>query len=176
MRILGIDPGSNATGYGVVERVGGRLVHVDHGTLRPARGARLAERLASLHRDVAALVARHRPDVAAVEEVFVAASARSALVLGQARGAVLAALGTAAVPVSEYAARTVKQSVAGSGAADKRQVQGMVRRSLALEATPAADAADALAVAICHAHAARLAGAGVVGRSRRRGPAMRRAR
>jgi len=178
MRILGIDPGSIATGYGVVERVDGRLVHVAHGTLRAARGACLAERLASLHRDVVEVVARHRPDAAAVEEVFVAASPRAALVLGQARGAVLAALGTAAVPVSEYAARTVKQSVTGSGAADKRQVQAMVRRSLALEALPPADAADALAVAICHAYAARLAAAGVLGRGRRRGRrlALRRAR
>jgi crossover junction endodeoxyribonuclease RuvC len=169
MRILGIDPGSNATGYGVVERADGRVVHVAHGTLRPLRGAPLAERLASLHADVAEVVANHRPDAAAVEQVFVSASPRAALVLGQARGAVLAALGDAGLPVSEYSTRTVKQSVTGSGSADKRQVQRMVRRTLGLEALHSADAADALAVAICHAEAGRLAALGTrVGRGRSR--------
>ena len=173
MRILGIDPGSKATGYGVVDRVDGRVVHVAHGTLRPPPSAPLAERLARLCREVAEVVAAHGPDVASVEQVFVAANARSALVLGQARGAVLAALGEAGLRVHEYGTTTVKQALTGSGVADKRQVQRMVRSALSLERTPGADAADALALAICHASAGRLAELGVRSRGGSRGAARR---
>jgi crossover junction endodeoxyribonuclease RuvC len=168
MRILGIDPGSNATGYGVVERVGGRVVHVAHGTLRSERGAPLARRLATLARGVEALLAEHRPDAAAVEQVFVAASPRSALVLGQARGAVLVALGAAGLPVAEYDTRVVKQSVTGTGGADKLQVERMVRSSLGLARVSGPDASDALAIALCHAHAGPLAALGVAASRRRR--------
>lgn len=169
MRILGIDPGSNATGFGVVERSGGGVVHVAHGTLRPRRGARLEARLSSLQDDLAEVIAMHEPDVAVVEQVFVSASPRSALVLGQARGAVLAALGRAGLVVSEVAATAIKQAVAGSGRASKQQVQTMVRRTLALDRAPGSDASDALAAAISHAHASRLAEAGVRSRGARRG-------
>jgi crossover junction endodeoxyribonuclease RuvC len=174
MRILGIDPGSVATGFGVVERVEGRVVHRAHGTLRPRRGAPLAERVAALWRGVSEVIATHEPDVAAVEQVFVSSSPRSALVLGQARGAVLAALGEAGLRVHEYGARTVKMALTGAGAADKAQMQRMVRSALSLQATPGSDAADALAVAICHAQAGRLADLGVAtgrrgGRGGRRG-------
>jgi crossover junction endodeoxyribonuclease RuvC len=147
MRILGIDPGSVATGYGVVERRGARVAHVAHGTLRPPRGAALPERLAFLHREVARLVADHRPALVGVERVFAGRGARSALVLGQARGAVLAAL--AGVAIRELAPQHVKLAVTGTGAAEKSQVQGMVKRLLALAELPPRDAADALAAAIC---------------------------
>jgi crossover junction endodeoxyribonuclease RuvC len=149
MRILGIDPGSVATGYGVVERRGARVEHVAHGTLRPPRGASLAVRLAFLHRAVAQLVADHRPARIGVERVFAGRGVRSALVLGQARGAVLAALADAGAEIHELAPQHVKLAVTGTGAAEKQQVQGMVRRLLALPETPARDAADALAAAIC---------------------------
>jgi crossover junction endodeoxyribonuclease RuvC len=170
MRILGIDPGSNATGFGVVDHAGGGLVHVAHGTLRPPRGASLPERLHRLYRDLVQVIEEHRPDAVAVEQVFVAASPRAALVLGQARGAVLAAVAAGGLPVTEYTPAQIKQGVAGSGGAPKPQVQAMVRRILALERAPAADAADALAAAIRHAHEPRLARLGVIGRRSRRRP------
>jgi len=167
MRILGIDPGSSATGYGVVDRVAGTLVHVAHGVVRPPADASLAGRLACIHERVLEIARSHRPDVAVVERVFVSTNARSALVLGQARGAALAALGAAHVEVGELAAREVKQAVVGSGAASKAQVQAMVVRLLGLDRRPPLDAADALAVAICQAHAGRLTAAGVKPRRRR---------
>jgi crossover junction endodeoxyribonuclease RuvC len=157
MRILGIDPGSVATGYGVVERRGAGAVHVAHGTLRPPRSAALPARLAFLHEEVARLVAMLRPDTVAVEQVFAGRSAVSALVLGQARGAVLAALATARVPIREVAPQHVKLAVTGTGAAEKSQVQAMVRRLLSLAATPPRDAADALAAALCIANEGPLA-------------------
>ena len=169
MRILGIDPGSQATGYGVVERDGSRLRHVAHGTLRP-RGASAEQRLARLYEAVLEVARQHAPDAAAVERVFVAHSPRSALVLGQARGAVLAALGSLGLGVTEYAAAEIKNSVAGSGRADKRQVAHMVRRLLALDRPVESEhAADALAAAIGHAQAGALRALG----ARSRGPCRR---
>jgi crossover junction endodeoxyribonuclease RuvC len=173
MRILGIDPGSVATGFGVVDRTGGALVHVAHGTLRPPRGAALPARLHYLYRALAQVIEEHHPDAVAVEQVFVAVSPRAALVLGQARGAVLAAVAAGGLPVAEYTPAQIKQGVTGSGAAPKSQVQVMVRRILALERAPAADAADALAAAIRHAHEPRLALLGVTGRRRRSRPSAR---
>ncbi|MEN8183123.1 MAG: crossover junction endodeoxyribonuclease RuvC [Myxococcota bacterium] len=172
MRILGVDPGSAATGYGVIERRSGGLAHVAHGTLRPRRGESLPLRLATLQRSLEEVIELHRPDVVSVERVFVAASARSALVLGHARGVILAAAARARLAVAEYAPREIKQAVAGTGAAQKAQVQAMVGRLLGLDRRPGQDAADALAAAICHAHAGRLRALGV-GRSRR--PRARRA-
>ena len=169
MRILGIDPGSTATGFGVVERVGGQLRHVAHGTLRPPRAAELSDRLSHLHAELCGVVRAHTPDLCAVERVFVAASPRSALVLGQARGVALAALGGRGLPVCELSAREVKKAVVGTGAASKAQVQAMVTRLLRLEEEPQSDAADALAIAICQAHVAPRGAQGVVVRSRRRG-------
>jgi crossover junction endodeoxyribonuclease RuvC len=153
----------------VVERVEGRVVHVAHGTLRHPAEATLARRLDRLYRALCDVIEAHRPDVASVEQVFVARSARSALVLGQARGVALAALGAAGLVVHEYAPTRIKQSVVGNGRAAKAQIQRVVRRQLGLSATPAADAADALAAAICHAQAGRLATLGV-----RAGPRPRR--
>lgn len=166
MRVLGIDPGSAATGFGVVERQGGDLVHVAHGVIR-VRSGDLAARLDQLYAALRAVLEQHQPDTAAVEQVFVASSPRSALVLGQARGAVLAALGASGLPVSEYSASQVKQCVAGDGRASKAQVQRMVRRVLVLERSPATDAADALAVALRHLHGSRLELAGVAAPRRR---------
>jgi crossover junction endodeoxyribonuclease RuvC len=169
MRILGIDPGSTCTGYGLLERAAaaGRvppgavrgLVHVAHGTLRPPRGAALPLRLAALQRGFAELLEVLRPDVAVVERAFVAASPRAALVLGHARGVALAALGAADVPVFELAPAAIKLAVAGSGVAEKRAIQVMVQRLLGLPAAPPRDAADALAAALCHAQTGRPLGA-----------------
>ncbi len=169
MRILGIDPGSNATGYGVVDYSRGKLVHITHGVLRPGKDASVANRLAFLHRELLRIVGECEPDGCAVERIFVAANARSALVLGQARGVALAALGTTALPVHELSAREVKKAVVGTGTASKAQIQSMVQRLLELAKAPPSDAADALAIAICQAHAGKLAGLGVRnGRGRRR--------
>ncbi|MDJ0851242.1 MAG: crossover junction endodeoxyribonuclease RuvC [Myxococcota bacterium] len=174
MRILGIDPGSNATGFGIVERRGGEVSHVAHGVIR-TRGDELADRLHHLHGAVRDVIEQHGPEVAAVEQVFVASSPRSALVLGQARGAVLVALGAAGLPVKEYSASEVKQAVCGQGRAAKVQVQRMVARLLQLERAPAQDAADALAVALRLAQGGRLEAAGAVAggrRGRRRPPGL----
>ena len=156
MRILGLDPGSIATGYGLVERRAGHVVHVAHGTLRPPRGGALPDRLAFLHREIARIVAEHRPELAAVERIFAGRSVRAALVLGQARGVALAAIAASGIPISELSPQQVKLAVTGSGAAEKTQVQAMVRRLLALATAPPRDAADALAVALCCAHSGRL--------------------
>jgi len=168
VRILGIDPGSNATGYGMVVSQGGKLIHVAHGVLRPPRGAGVAQRLEYLHRTVGEVIAGHAPDVAAIEQVFVDRSPRSALVLGQARGSVLAALGAAGLVVHEFNPSQVKQAVTGSGRATKDQVKRMVSRLLGIERVRASDAADALAVAIRCAHGSRLEAVGVSPAARRR--------
>jgi crossover junction endodeoxyribonuclease RuvC len=152
LRILGIDPGSLVTGYGVVERCGAEVRHVAHGTLRPPRAAALAGRLAAIQAGVAGVIAAHRPDVVVVEQVFVAANARAALVLGHARGVALAAASAAGLAVEELSPQHVKRAVVGNGAAEKVQVQRMVQRLLGLAALPAQDAADALAAALCRAH------------------------
>jgi crossover junction endodeoxyribonuclease RuvC len=151
MRLIGLDPGLRLTGWGVIDVDGNRLRHVAHGVVKVALEGSLAERLAELFDGVAAVVAAHQPLEAAVEETFVNVNPGSTLKLGQARGVVLLAPARAGLPVFEYAARLVKKSVTGVGQADKRQMAMMVGRLLpGVDAT--ADAADALAVAICHAH------------------------
>jgi len=152
IRIFGIDPGSTATGWGVVDCAGARLSYVASGVIRPKRGADHTVRLAHIFSSLQSLIAEHRPDEAAVEETFVNASPRDALVLGQARGIALLAPALAELPVGEYAANSVKKSVVGRGHADKVQVQAMVKILLPACGAPASDEADALAVAICHAH------------------------
>ena len=168
MRILGIDPGANATGYGVVEHAGARIVHVAHGTIRLPAKHPLEKRLATIQRELCAAIGAYRPDRAVVERVFVARNASSALVLGQARGAILAALGSQDVPVDELAARQIKKAVTGVGGAHKVQVQAMVARLLELPRPPAQDAADALAAAICRAQMGRLAELDIPARARPR--------
>jgi crossover junction endodeoxyribonuclease RuvC len=156
LRILGIDPGSVATGWGVVDCEGSRLRHVASGVLRPP-DPEPARRLARIHLELAGLVQRYAPEAAALEAVFVARNPRAALKLGQARGVALAVCGGAGLEPTEYAPAHVKGAVAGYGAAGKAQVQAMVRRLLGLARVPASDAADALAVAICHSARARTA-------------------
>jgi len=151
MRLIGLDPGLRLTGWGVIDVEGNRLRHVAHGVVRVAGDRSLAERLAELFEAIAAVVAAQQPLEAAVEETFVNINPGSTLKLGQARGVVMLAPARAGLPVFEYAANLVKKSVTGAGHADKRQIAMMVGRLLpGVEAS--ADAADALAVAICHAH------------------------
>lgn len=151
VRILGIDPGSRVTGYGVLDTDGIRSRYVTSGCLR-ARGDALNARLACIFDGLRALVSEIRPQQVAIERVFVSRNADSALKLGQARGAAICATLEFGVELHEYAARAVKQAVVGRGSAAKVQVQHMVRAILAMDRLPAADEADALAVALCHAH------------------------
>ena len=152
IRILGIDPGLRNTGWGVIESDGSRLVYVACGTVRSDAGESLSERLRQLMEGLAAVIAAHAPDEAAVEETFVNRDPQSALKLGQARGVALLAPAMAGVSVAEYAANLVKKSVVGTGHAEKGQVQLMVKTLLPTADFKGADAADALAIAICHAH------------------------
>jgi crossover junction endodeoxyribonuclease RuvC len=149
--ILGIDPGSRKTGFGIIEEERGRIRYISSGVIRLPASA-LPERLRVIAENVAELIALHCPGELAVEQVFMARSAGSALKLGQARGAAIVPCVTAGLAVSEYSARQIKQAVVGTGAADKTQVQHMVTFLLKLPASPQEDAADALAAAICHAH------------------------
>lgn len=154
MLILGLDPSLSCTGWGLVRAEGSRLTHVANGQLATDAGAPMAERLAALYAGVAQVIADHGPDRAAVEEVFVNKNPQSTLKLAQARGAVLAACGVAGLPVSEHAARAVKKAVVGTGAAEKAQVQAMLKILLPGVQIAGADAADALAAAIADAHLA----------------------
>ncbi len=150
--MLGVDPGTAATGYGIVERAaGGGYRLIECGVIRPPAREPLPQRLAVIFEEVAALLARHRPDHMAVEDVFVHRNVRSALILGHARGAVLLAAAQAACPVAAYNPREVKAAVVGRGAATKDQVQLMVTRLLRLARPPRpADAADGVAIALTH--------------------------
>ncbi|MDZ4759513.1 MAG: crossover junction endodeoxyribonuclease RuvC [Alphaproteobacteria bacterium] len=152
IRILGVDPGLRHTGWGVIEMLGGRLSWLAHGVIEPDPRAGMAERLALLATGLRTVIVDHGPHESAVEETFVNMNPRSTLLLGQARGVALATLAAAGLPVVEFAARKVKQSIVGTGAADKSQVAFMVRHLLPLAGEVSADAADALAVAICGAH------------------------
>ena len=152
MRILGIDPGLNVTGWGVVESHGNTLHFVAGGVVKSNAKAPMAERLVSLHEGLKAVIAEHAPNAAAVEEVFVNNNARSSLKLGQARGIALLLPQLHGLNVSEYSALEVKKSVVGYGRADKNQVTQMVKILLPKATIAMADTADALAVAICHAH------------------------
>ena len=149
---MGIDPGLRRCGWGVIEASGNRLSFVGCGTLTPPVSAPLADRLAELLAGIGALVREFSPDEAAVEETFVNQGARSALQLGQARGVVLMTPASMGVPVAEYAANLIKKSVVGTGHAEKGQVATMVKIMLPQADVTSADAADALAIAICHAH------------------------
>ena len=148
-RVIGIDPGSRLTGYGVIEIGTGGLTYLASGCIRTGSGP-FAERLAEIYRGVNELIGEHAPGAMAIEEVFLARNPDSALKLGQARGVAIAAGVAHGLPVHEYAARKVKLGVVGTGRATKEQVQHMVRVLLKLPGEPQADAADALAIAICH--------------------------
>ncbi len=155
MRVLGIDPGSRVTGFGVVDVKGPDVTYVAAGTIRAIDGGEMPARLKRIYDGICEIVETHSPDVMCVEEVFVANNPRSALVLGQARGVILCAGANHELPVFEYAAREIKQALVGKGSADKSQVGHMVRVLLGLTKAPATDAADALACAICHSHTER---------------------
>ncbi len=153
IRILGLDPGLRRTGWGVIAVEGARLSWIAHGVIAPPDSLPLAERLLRLFDGIADVITLHAPHEAAVEEVFVTANGQSTLKLGQARAMALVAPARAGLPVAEYAARYVKKAVVGAGGADKDQIAFMIARLLPTAGGPTADAADALAVAITHAHA-----------------------
>jgi len=157
MRVLGLDPGSRRTGFGVVERSGNQFRSCGHGTIAPAAKLDLAHRLLAITTRVGEVMDEFQPDAVVVEEAFYHESVRSTLVLGHVRGALLVAAVQRGLAIAEYSPREVKLSVAGSGAAAKEQVAFMVRRMLGLKGTLRADAADALAVALCHLHRERVA-------------------
>ncbi len=150
-RILGIDPGSRVTGFGVVDFLGDKPTYVGCGVVKSLTGS-FPDRLRQIFESVGEVVAEFKPDIVAVEGVFMARNAGSALKLGQARSAAMCATFSRAVEVVEYSPREIKQAIVGTGAANKEQVQHMVVSLLQLNATPASDAADALAAALCHGH------------------------
>ncbi len=152
MRILGIDPGSKATGYGFIEQCGNRLIHLDNGAIFTHSKDALAVRLQIIYRELCTLIEKYQPEAVAVEQVFMARNPASALKLGHARGIALLAGINAGLPVAEYSALQVKSAVVGYGRAGKNQVQHMTKTLLNLPEIAQEDAADALAVAICHAH------------------------
>lgn len=152
VRILGLDPGLRRTGWGLIEATGNRLTHIADGTVAPNPDAALPVRLATLYEGLLAVLEAYRPDEAAVEETFVNTNAASTLKLGVARGVVLVVPARAGLPVVEYAANTVKKAVVGVGHADKRQMRTMIQHLLPGAGLTGADAADALALAVCHAH------------------------
>lgn len=168
LRILGIDPGLRVTGFGVIEQTGQHLAYVASGCIRSGEGE-LPARLKVLLDGLQEVIAAYQPQCAAIEQVFVNVNPKSTLLLGQARGAAICAAVASALPVAEYTALQVKQAVAGTGHANKDQVKAMVRRLLKLPGDPGADAADALACAICHAHGGQGYGGLGVGRRRRAG-------
>ncbi len=152
MIILGIDPGSRCTGYGLIERSGNRHRLLDAGAIHTPRDADLPARLRVIHEALTEIIESRPPDAAAIEDVFNARNARSSLILGQARGAAMLAAALNDIPVAEYAPREVKLALTGNGAATKEQVRFMVQRLLGLDKAPAStDASDALGIALCHA-------------------------
>ena len=152
IRILGIDPGLRSTGFGIIDKNGSALAYIASGCVKTDPDGSLPQRIATILDGLAEIIATYRPQQSAVEIVFVNVNPQSTLLLGQARGAAIAALVTAKLPVAEYTALQVKQAVVGHGKAAKEQVQAMVARLLKLPGEPTADAADALACAIAHAH------------------------
>jgi len=156
MRILGIDPGTRVTGYGLLEKRGNRLIHLDNGAISTRSGEELPLRLKTIHDGLARIIAEYAPEALAIEQIFVARNVLSALKLGHARGAALLAGVNAGLPVYEYTAMQVKSAVVGYGRAAKPQVQQMVRALMGLPEIAQEDASDALAVAICHAHSSGL--------------------
>ncbi len=149
--ILGIDPGSRCTGFGLIQFQRGQSRYVNSGCIRTT-GNDFPQRLQQIFEDLSEIVKEYQPDEAAIEQVFLGKNAGSAFKLGQARGVAIVAASSQSIPVSEYSARQVKQAVVGKGSADKSQVQHMVCHLLKLETTPPEDAADGLAIALCHAH------------------------
>jgi crossover junction endodeoxyribonuclease RuvC len=157
MRVLGVDPGTAVTGWGVVERRAGRVAHLAHGAVAPSARVTLAAKLAAIHAALADLCAAWRPDVVVLERNFVGRNVQSAFRLGEVRGVAMLVAASAGIGVAEYPPATVKLAVTGSGRAEKDQVQRAIARELGIVDRLTPDAADALAIALCHVHAARLA-------------------
>jgi crossover junction endodeoxyribonuclease RuvC len=172
VRILGIDPGSRMTGYGIIETTGNRSTCVAYGRIHCEDGP-LPQRLLHILAELGQVIREYLPTEAGVEEVFVKMNVSSALVLGQARGAAICALAQAGLTVAEYAPARIKSAIVGHGRADKKQIQHMVRILLDLDDEPPADAADALAVALCHAHLRGAPALARIGTARRRAPRWR---
>jgi crossover junction endodeoxyribonuclease RuvC len=168
VRILGVDPGLRVTGFGIIEKSGSKLLYVTSGCVRSGAGD-LSARLKTILDGLAEVIATNQPHEVAIEKVFVNVNPQSTLLLGQARGTAICAAVLAGLPVAEYTALQVKQSVVGKGHAAKGQVQHMIRRLLALPGDPSPDAADALACAICHAHGGELGGFSTRGMRVKRG-------
>jgi crossover junction endodeoxyribonuclease RuvC len=158
MLVIGIDPGTATTGYGLVrQNAQGELITIDFGVIKTSSKSLMTDRLLQLHRELSAVISLHRPESAAVEELFFQRNVATAMSVGQARGIALLALAQAGIPVDEYAPSEIKQAISGYGGADKQQMQQMVRTILALDTIPRPDdAADALAVAICHLHSSQI--------------------
>lgn len=156
MRILGIDPGTLVTGYGLIQEDKGRLSHMDNGGIFPPRKRPLSERIGYIHDQIELLINKYGPDMVAIEDIFVAKNVSSTLKLGHARGAAMVAVVRSGLPLFEYTANQVKLAVTGYGHASKEQIQKMVRTLLKLPDIAFTDASDALAVAICHLHSHRL--------------------
>lgn len=156
MRVLGIDPGSNTTGYGILEESGGVIRHVDNGNISPGTKLPFHKRLHGIYDGLIELIEAHRPDAVAIENVFVAKNARSSLLLGHARGVVMLAASCSGLAIEEYTPSQVKVAITGSGRAGKEQIQNMVKAILGLPEVACEDASDALAVAICHLNSAGL--------------------
>lgn len=150
MRVLGIDPGSRITGYGIVDQTGNRLVHVDNGAIFTDSADDFPGRLKRIFDGLSEIIVQYHPDEVAIENIFFSTNVQSALKLGQARGAAIVAAVNANLPVAEYSALQVKQAVVGQGRAEKSQVQKMLKSLLGLPEIAQADASDALAVAVCH--------------------------
>lgn len=152
MLIIGVDPGLGTTGWGIVSKVGNRLTHIANGQIKTSTEESLAERLVTIDRELTDVILTHQPDTGAVEEVFVNVNPQSTLKLGQARGVGLLALARSGMPVAEYATRLIKKTLVGTGRAEKAQIQAMLKVLLPGVKLAGPDAADALAVAITHAH------------------------
>jgi len=166
VRVIGIDPGSRITGYGVVDTDGFRHKYVTSGFIQ-IKADTLGDKLGIIFDEVSSIVAIWKPESMAIEQVFVKHNVDSALKLGQARGAAICAAVQAKIPLGEYSPRAIKKAVVGSGAADKQQVQQMIQRLLGLDGLPQSDEADALAIAICHAHHVRIRSTGIASGARR---------
>lgn len=166
IRLIGIDPGSRITGYGVVDTDGFRHKYVTSGFIE-IKADTLGDKLGIIFDEVSSIVATWKPESMGIEQVFVKHNVDSALKLGQARGAAICAAVQAKIPLGEYSPRAIKKAVVGSGAADKQQIQQMIQRLLGLEVLPQSDEADALAIAICHAHHVRIRSTGIATGARR---------
>ena len=156
MRVFGIDPGSHLTGYGIVEKRDNKLVHIDNGVVRPQSNQSFNERLRIIYQQICDLLDEFKPDVVALEDTFVAKNAKSAMKLGQARGVAILAASVRGLDIVEYHPTHIKQAITGVGGATKSQIQMMVKAILKLPDVAQEDASDALAVAICHLHSAKI--------------------